>query len=368
LVALASAATYSVSLQSPPDRPSAAQEVVPSAAYTAYARAQIEREFKKGAHRAITEDELAEALRLFEQRARELPDEIARVLIESEHRNLEARADLETGGALAFARNLAGGGAGPLEDLVATREGVDRLFARKHEELRVAVARPGEIARSLAPAATLAFGAGAYELGNFFRTPEAFPADVTLAGAGRDSTLFVLREPLDAGGALERFTLRDATVLLEQGRLFDQGVGPGIVRLAGLRVIGFDRRGGKDGALRFVEALVLDARACRFEGGFGDLPGAGTLLDVPREALLARIEGCAFERMALRLSRHPRGTTLRFVGCELEVFDDPLADAEHRRGIRLIDCEIQRADRERDREARRDVEELFPGWREQLVR
>jgi hypothetical protein len=329
---------------------------------------EIRRRFRKTVHRDISEDELSEAMRALDKRARDLPAEIARELAGRELRNLEARADLASQGTLGLLANLAGGGAGPLEELVASRDAIDALFARGSPERLADVATPAAFAAAVGPGVTLALPAGVIELGGALRGVDPFPSDVSIAGAGMDATLIVLPEAWSSGGAIERLTLRDCTVHVGGSRLFDRPQ-PASIRLERVRLAGFDHGASTAGIFAGKQGLALDARECRFEGGYGTVPGSGALFAMPNAALVARFEGCRFERMSAGLARLQVGVTLRFERCAFDgVLDDPARDAEGRRGVRLVDCEISRFDLAGGRPEPRSLDRLFADWERRAVR
>ena len=337
------------------DAPAAEPWLLPQ--YRAWAEAEIGDTLQKRARRAITEDERAEASWLLEQRTRALPAEIGRELAGRALRTSEALDDLQRLGALGLLNNLVQDGAGPLGELVESPAALDALFVRAHDERRVEVNGAEALRAALAPGVTARFPAGRFELGPALGAPSELAPDVTLAGAGTDRTLFTLSEPIGSPSAIERFTLADCTLLVTGKQLFDQRAAAALVRLRGVRVIGFDHGAPGSGLFAFERGVVLDVRDARFEGGFGSLPGSGAVLRVPNAAVVARFEDCTFEGLSLALARLRHGVTLRFERCTIAVLDDPLRDTEHERGIRLADCRVEAR---RPPPAARTLEELFP--------
>lgn len=333
-----------------------------------YAELEVTRGFERLVHRELTPAEIEEALWLFEQRALDLPSAVGRELGEREQRNLEARATLEKSGPLEMLRNLASGGAGPMEEFVASREALADLFPRSEKPNALGIGAAEDVERALLPGATITLAAGVHELGNFLGAVEEFPREVALSGVGRDATLIVLTEPLSSRSPLEDFKLARCTVLAEAGQLFAQNH-PSTVELEDVRVIGFDRGIQHGALLDFRSGAALSAHSCAFLGGYGPLPGGGLLLSATRTALIARFEACEFDLHSLGLSRLERGVTVRFVDCPMKrILDDPLNDTEHWRGVEFEGGSLQRIRASMRPTEPRGVDELFRGWREKLGR
>lgn len=361
-------AALALALASARQEPTASPELL-AGEYRTFAELEIRRGFKGSVHREPSEGELREALHLFEQRALELPAAVARELGEREQRNLEARADLETGGPLAMLKNLAGGGGGALVDLVASREALAALFVRTQPTTRVTASTSAEVRAALAPGATIQLPAGAYAFGNLLDLEPAFPPEVSLVGAGRERTLIVLDAPLASRGPLEDFRLAHCTVLVRGKQLFRQEFAA-TVELDDVRVIGFDN-GVQSGAalLEFRGGVALSARSCAFLGGYGELPGGAIALATPNTALLAHFEACEFDLHSLGLSRLARGVSVTFLDCTLSrIFDSPIKETESWLGVRFEGGSLQRIPASARPKSPRAVEELFPGWRERLSR
>mgnify|MGYP001389057397 CR=1 FL=1 len=345
--------------------PTASPELL-TGEYRTFAELEIRRGFKRSVHREPSDGELREALWLFEQRALELPAAVARELGEREQRNLEARADLETGGPLAMLKNLAAGGGGPLVDLVASREALGALFERKEAPKQVAVRSSAEVAAALAPGVSIQLPAGAFAFDNLLDVEPAFPREVSLVGVGRDETLVVFSEPLASRGPLEDFRLARCTVLVRGKQLFKQ-LHAATVELDDVRVIGFDNGVQAGALLDFRGGVALSARSCAFLGGYGSLPGGAILLSSPETALLAYFEACEFDLHSIGLSRLKRGVSLNFLDCTFSrIFDSPRRETEQWLGVTFEGGAIERiAASARPKEPRK-VDELFPRWEAQL--
>ncbi len=347
--------------------PSASPELL-AGEYRTFAELELVRGFKRSVHREPTAGELREALSLFEQRALELPAAVARELTEREQRNLEARAELQTGGPLAMLRNLSGGGGGALVDLVANRQSMAVLFERKLTPSRASASTSAEVRAALAPGVTIQLPAGSYAFGNLLDLEPVFPPEVSLVGAGRDRTLLVFDEPLGSRGPLEAFRLAHCTVLVRGKQLFRQDFAA-TVELDDVRVIGFDNGVQAGALLDFRGGVALSARSCAFLGGYGELPGGAIAFASPNTAFLAHFEACEFDLHSLGLSRLLRGVSVTFLDCTLSrIFDNPIKETESWLGVRFEGGSLQRIAPSARPKAPRAIDELFPGWQERLSR
>lgn len=211
----------------------------------------------------------------------------------------------------------------------------------------------------LADGSTIQFPAGVFAVADLARDRTPFPKDVTVRGAGRDATLLVMQD-LNPRSALERFTVEDCTVFAERGSLVDVRSGPAVLTLRRMRLTGFDCGAGGSYALE-LRASALSAIQCRFESGYGRNPDGLANLMRGGSALAARFEGCVFERMSLQ------GATQKgvvFAHCSMiDLLDEPGPGPVYQ------DCSITVLPPEKvyDAEVRtRDLNELFPDWRERL--
>lgn len=345
--------------------PRASPELV-AGEYRAFAELEIRKGFKRSVHREPNEGELREALWLFEQRALELPAAVARELGEREQRNLEARADLETGGPLAMLKNLASGGGGPMPDFVASREALDALFVRKHAPTRVTANSSAQVLAALAPGASIHLTPGVFAFDNLVDLEPAFPPEVALVGAGRERTLIVLEQPLASRAPLEDLRLAHCTILVRGKQLFRQSLAA-TMELEDVRVIGFDNGVQSGALLDFSGGVALSARSCAFLGGYGELPGGAILLASPQTAFLARFEACEFDLHSIGLSRLMRGVSVSFVDCTLSrILDNPRDETENWLGVSFAGGELKRIPASARPKAPRLVDELFPGWKDRL--
>jgi hypothetical protein len=211
----------------------------------------------------------------------------------------------------------------------------------------------------LADGAVLDFPAGVFAVADLARGRTPFPRDITLRGAGMNLTLLVLDE-LSPRGALERFALEDCTVFADGG-IADVRAAPSVVSLRRVRLVGFDCGAGGSYAMNLDQGCALQALQCRFEGGYGSNPGGYANLMRNTSPLVARFDSCTFERMSLD---HAQGSGVLFVGCVMnDMVDEP-------RGVELTSCSVSllpEDQRYSDEARRRDLNDLFPGWRERVT-
>ena len=223
-----------------------------------------------------------------------------------------------------------------------------RVSGRVHDGPTLAVGAP------LADGDVLRYPAGVFRVRDLAQGREPSPADVTLRGAGMDATLLVLDE-LDPRGALERFAIENCTVFAEQGIADVRGA---IVALSRIRLVGFDCGSGGSCALSLDRDAAVSAADCRFEGGYGRAPVFATLMNT--SPLIARFESCSFERVSL-LFAVSRGVV--FASCSM---NEMLW--EQSEGPAYLSCRYSAlpAEQRLDENLRRDLDQLFPGWRAEL--
>ena len=352
-----------------------------------YARGEIRSGWRSIRPDEIPDDRLALATQEFEKRVLQLPGEIGRRLGEEQSRADRLAEDARRGGAFALLEGMANGTPTPVTDLVSDATAFEALLARGTEE---SVARgedsKEELARLKHSGKTFEFGVGCFAVDIGFEHGPDAPSDVTIAGAGMDRTLLVLRNPIFCSGTLRRFSIRDCTVFTNDKYLMDKRGGPATLLLERLRVIGFDMAAGSSCALGFAgsQGLVLLARDCRFEGGYGRSPESGTLFDIRTSAFAARMERCRVDRASLELWRLPAGATIRFDQCTLSDLLDSFArfaspeerlareqELRDRPGVIIAGSSISFFDNAAHglgpadwSVPKRDLGQLFPAWRD----
>ncbi|MBL8840678.1 MAG: hypothetical protein JNL90_04010 [Planctomycetes bacterium] len=223
---------------------------------------------------------------------------------------------------------------------------------------------------ALQDGALLSFPAGVFdpELDELFIRQRPMPRDVTIAGAGIDQTLLCF-DDLHVFGDVVNLTLRDFT-FFNDGCLFDlRGKTRATITVERVRVTGFDCGAGGSSALNLAPT-ALRAIDCVFAGGFGDSPYNGYLCDVRVDGFLARFDRCRFEH--LTLWHTPRDAwQLVFAGCTFDhVAASSRKDGTLPAGIEFVGGvpAFGSPAPPGDPPAARDLDALFPGWREKLDR
>lgn len=314
-------------------------------------------------------DALATAgLARFREEVEALPARIGRELAEQRDLDDVVEAGIEAVGVFEFLELLHRDTIGPFPDLVADAERFGALFDCAVGGVTVdgkQFAKQDGLSEELTAGATVHFGPGVTTVYNW-RLHGPLPHCATIAGEGMDATLLVASAIHD-NQRIESLTIRDCTLLASGVDVLDLRGRGSVVRLERVRIIGFDMAAGSSNALR-LNHTALFARDCRFEGGYGRSPdNGGTLFDVRTSALLARFERCRFDAMRLGLEDLRDRATVVFADCVMTDLRDRLdpRSFEHP-GIRLVNCSVQMAepDPERKRDWSRDLDELFPGWRE----
>jgi len=275
----------------------------------------------------------------------------------------------DPGGVFQLLREIQLGYKGPVVDVVQDRRRFERFFPAAKEGPRIAgekyLTRPDDVVEE---GAILAFPKGVFWLRNLMHYRRWFPADVTIRGAGMEETLLYM-DPVRSQGLVRNLRIESCTLFVA-GTLLHLGNGPVTLRCEGVRFLGFDTTGGLRHRLA-TPALVTGAAAlhfvdCRFEGGYGDNPTEGALLQGWSPALMARFDRCHFSRLHLHVPNDP--ATVVFQDCVLEdLCQDPRRQAARNLGMRFVSCRFENNWLPHQRRELLFLEVLFPQWRERLV-
>lgn len=291
------------------------------------------------------------------------PRAMGRTLGEERRRDELERTTLDSDDPMALLDLLGARELGPQPGIVGDAVRFERLFPR-----RVGAALPGALnlndaGAALSAGCTVVFPAGVFGPRRLVMR-EAFPRDVTVLGRGMDATLLVLGDL--ATNALVNLCLQDCTIFTDNRSLFDLRRRPASLRLERVRVIGFDSGAGGS-SLFHASGLALLARASRFEGGYGRVSD-GTLFDVRSDALLARFESCWIDQVELRFGHLRPGASVAFVNCTItNVMDRQEAIPA---GVSMPGTTVQHFEWNAEGVKGppvKDLNELFPNWRERLV-
>jgi len=276
----------------------------------------------------------------------------------------------DPGGVFQLLRAMVLGHKGPVVELVQDRERFQRFFPPPREGPTIAgekyLRRPDDV---VVDGATLAFPKGVFWLRNLMHYRRWFPSDITIRGAGMEETLLYM-DPVRSQGLVRNLRIENCTLFVA-GSILHLGNGPATLRCQQVRFVGFDTDSGLVHPRRPTPALVTAAAAlhfieCRFEGGYGDQPSHGALMNNWSAALVARFDRCHFSRLHLHV---PGGrATVVFDDCVLaDLCDDPRWQATHSEGIRFRNCRFENHWLPRQRRQLLYLEVLFPGWRDRLV-
>jgi hypothetical protein len=321
----------------------------------------------------IPDDLHAEGLGRFEETVLTSPERIGAELADEQTAREKSLPDAAAGGAFAFIASLAEGGT-PVPQLVTNANAFEALLPRTTSGPTV---HAESVLRNLQDVieagATISFPAGVFELQRFLGLKTPFPSDVTLTGAGMNSTLLVLGTEWMARGSVRRLEVRDCTIFTNDNYFIDQREGEVTMLLERVRVVGMDFAAGASCVFSFHGGAVVRARDCRFEGGYGDHPGSGQLLSFRSAApVAARFERCTVSRIHLTIEGIQGGTTIVFDSCRLDemltfhpgsqVFDDPPP------GLVLASgTTVTIHDRKNGDVPQLDLNDLFPDWTERMV-
>ncbi|MEZ6018009.1 MAG: hypothetical protein R3F49_23090 [Planctomycetota bacterium] len=341
-----------------------------TAALLARARDGIVAAWKRERRDAPNDAEIDEGLAWFKERTLALPAKIGHELAERRS-NLElAEEDARTGGVLTTLKRLQQGAPGPLTSVVADGGTFDRFFVTEfggaaQDGPSALDARALSSRKPVADGTTLSFPAGVHRLpdfGSYWR--EHYPRDLTLRGAGKEATLLVLATDMSAYDTVRNLTIESATLHANDNYLFDIREPAMSITLRNCRITGWDM--GAGGSCLFgTEALALRASDCEFLGGYGRSPGSGCLFDVRHNGLLARFERCVIARTRA-FGSITDGATVVYVACRLEDILD--RGGEPPANVTLNGTTVSRWTSEPGTSLKRDLNELFPGWRDALGR
>ena len=334
----------------------------------AYGSAEITKGWLQARGDAIPGPRLEEGLLLYERTVMEAPAQIgSRLAANQDQRDLASGLALE-GDPLKLLSTLDAGG-GPLESFVQDGEAFSNLFQRLHPSLELDASEQADDAKSLSEVlengATLRFPAGVFllELNRATRSLGSFPEDLALRGAGMDRTLLVLREDLGPRSDLRGLRIADCTIYTQNRALTDVRAGRRTtLYFERARFVGFDSGAGGSAWIN-ASPTALYARHCTIEGGYGR-GRDGTLFDVRTSGFLARFEACTIRDTGLGTD-HFHGGTLVFANCTLTgILGRP--ERTEVEGVVFVGGSLEFAPKGTHRAPSKDLDDLFPGWQEQL--
>ncbi|MEM6671974.1 MAG: hypothetical protein AAF726_03970 [Planctomycetota bacterium] len=318
-----------------------------------------------------TDEELVEGLDSFQGTTLTLPMAIGMRLARRRTESERAIEDIARGGLMDLLGRLESGEAsGPYFDLVGDRAAFDQSFVAKSTgpALNATTAlsqRELQNSEPVVDGSTLQFPAGVFALQEFGRYwDKRFPRDLTVRGAGKAATLLVLQSDVSADDVVHNLSFERCTVYTNGNYMFDVRDPSMSLTLREVRVTGFDKGSGSS-CVFGTEALALRAIDCEFLGGYGRSPRSGQLFDVRHDGLLARFERCVVERTN-PFHSIGGGATVVFASCDLrDVWTHGTRVPDN---VRLDGTTLGWLDGQPGDELKRDLNDLFPGWKEDLRR
>ncbi|MEO6710505.1 MAG: hypothetical protein ABIP42_13070, partial [Planctomycetota bacterium] len=187
--------------------------------------------------------DLAEGMKQFELTVRQTPHQIGTSQAERRTKEEAALADAKTGGVFNLLASLDAGGVGPFPELVRDPALFAPLFQRVvGEHLRSGLEKRGADGSPIEDGVTLTWPAGVFKVENLLepKGKEKAPSDVTIAGAGMNSTMLVLTGALMPRTNLRNFSIRDCTIHTNNNYLFDFRNLAASIQFDRVRFVGFD--------------------------------------------------------------------------------------------------------------------------------
>jgi hypothetical protein len=216
------------------------------------------------------------------------------------------------------------------------------------------LARDGKVADG----SVVAFPAGVFAVQDFARGNDPYPVDLTVRGAGMDATLLVV-DAQRARSAMQRFAVEDCTVFVDNA-LTDVRGQAAVLSLKRVRFVGFDCGAGSCVAF-YLSSCALHAVDCRFESGYGRHPQG--YANVP--AGQRRVPR-TFRSLHLRSRRSSKCEWTQRAVHQLHARRDALGSAT---GPTFLNCRYATIAEDKKWNAdcrRRDLNVLFPQWKERL--
>lgn len=324
-----------------------------SAEMIAWAQREMRAAWKTRRADDMPGSDVARGMEQFRTEVETLPASIGERLA-AERIRLEAAR--EHGAAFEQLQQLENEESGPAFEVIDDRAAFDEFFRPQSGGGVIDGARiVGRADDAVADGVVLTFGPGIHRLRNLTRDKSPYPRDVTVRGAGMNTTLIVWDGDIDSRAPLVNFAIEDCT-MHASSYVTDLRSQPAVIRFTRVRFCGFDMGAGGSVALA-TDKLALHAIDCRFDGGYGRSPGSGNLLRSKAAGFLARFERCTFSR--IRSGRVDPHATVVFDGCRFEeMLDDPQRSLP---AARFDGCTFGRFSGTRNALGR-SLTELFPGY------
>ncbi len=184
------------------------------------------------------------------------------------------------------------------------------------------------------------------------------PMDVTIIGAGKNSTLLRIGD-ISSGADIVRLTFRNMTLDANNDGLFDQRSGSLSLHLESARVVRFDARHGGCYIFSASNGCAVTAVDTEFTGGYGRSPGTGYFLR--SEPFLGHFKNCTLELVDLRNLKQLDSGQVHFKGCRFVIRgEDPRAWKNAL--ITMVGCSYE-AIPVQAKDLQKDLTNLFPQLR-----
>ncbi|MBK6939335.1 MAG: hypothetical protein IPH13_03885 [Planctomycetes bacterium] len=358
---LAPASTSGVT-ESAPDAPKrlATGDGLFSSELLQFARDEIDAGWRETRTDPVPAETMTAVVDDFRARTLDLPRSLGRDAAErATHAEALERA-LTTKDGLLFLRTIQKTRQGPFVELVDDATTFPSFFeARIGGGVLDGTALPQFTRDTKLSGVTIQFPAGVFEPRCRFDDVKAPVTDVAIAGAGMDQTLLVMQS-VSFRVALERITIRDCTVFVPSGCVFDLRTEPALIRLERVRIVGYDC--GAGGSCAFATAATMMWLSdCQILDRFGHHPG-GRIFDLRTDGVLIRLDRCRIENT--EFGDVPSGSTVLFNSCTLR---GARRFPEAEDGIEYRGCSIEKATTNEDPPAR-SLNELFPDWEKRRIR
>lgn len=315
----------------------------------------------------LSEDAVEGALETFREITLDLGEQLGRGLAREADARDQLAADAERGGAFALLASLDDGGGGPLPEVVKDKETFDGFFPAvqatgTYDALHQLTSEQLAKRQPVPDGSVLTFPSGVFHLDDLGRYwSNRFPEDLTIRGAGMNSTLLVLRSSLSSRSQVSNLRIEGATIHAENHYLFDVRGEAMLLTMDGVRVLGWTSSGG--GCAFGSDTTMLRASNCEFLGGYSRSAEAEVrMFDIRTDGMLARFEGCLFSRVQA-FEKVRSGATVVYDRCRIE---DGLGETTPPANFFLLDTPVTAWNANAGQSLARDLNDLFPDWKAEL--
>ena len=184
---------------------------------------------------------------------------------------------------------------------------------------------------------------------------KGIPKDVTILGAGRDTTLLQMGD-IGSYEDIERITFRNISLDTQNDGLFDQRRGSLSIHLEAVRIVRFDAGHGGCQIFRTRGGTAVTAVDTEFMGGYGRNPGMARFLD--GEPFLGSFKNCVIELVNMGNLRSLDEGQVHFEGCHFHLEEpDPRNWSNSRVSLAGCTYEVIPSDAS---DLKKNLQDLFP--------